>query len=142
VSGAFPLYTRPEDVHYIDQAELTCTHGTLAVTVNGLGMTLPTSGEKEKVKALWVSRPFQENVAVALAANAVIVAGIDRRLPKPDSSPRELPGIVALDIRTGNVLWKRALPAGPVRWGVAIDRHGRVLVSLRDGGVLCLAGEG
>jgi outer membrane protein assembly factor BamB len=60
---------------------------------------------------------------------------------KPQASPEEAYGLAALDIRSGKVLWKNPLPAGPVRWGVAIDRNGRVLVSLRDGRVLCF-GEG
>lgn len=47
----------------------------------------------------------------------------------------------ALDLRTGRLLWQHELPSEPVDWGVAIDRDGRVLVSLRDGRVLCFAGE-
>jgi hypothetical protein len=136
------LYTRPEDVHYLDQAELTCPPGALAVITGGLAITLPGQGEKEESKAVWTSRPFQENVAVALAANAVIVAGTDRRVPNPDASPVETYGIAALEIGSGRVLWKHSLPTGPVRWGMAIDRHGWVLVSLRDGRVLCLANQG
>jgi outer membrane protein assembly factor BamB len=146
VSGTFPLYTRPEDVHYIDQAELPCPPATLAVTTGGLGLVLPDQGEGAKEKAVWAARPFQENVAVALAKNAVLVAGTDRRFhkhdaPKPELPPDETYGLAALEIKTGNVLWKHPLPAGPVRWGVAIDRNGRALVSLRDGRILCFAGK-
>ncbi|MGO8744923.1 MAG: PQQ-binding-like beta-propeller repeat protein [Thermoguttaceae bacterium] len=46
------------------------------------------------------------------------------------------------DIKTGKLLWKHPLPAGPMRWGVAIDRNGRVLVSLGDGRVFCVADKG
>ncbi len=46
-------------------------------------------------------------------------------------------GCAGLEIRTGKVLWKHSLPAGPVRWGVAIDRNGRVVVSLGDGRAVC-----
>jgi len=52
------------------------------------------------------------------------------------------PFLPALEIKTGKVLWRHSLPAGPVRWGAAIDRHGQVLVSLRDGRVICLADKG
>jgi outer membrane protein assembly factor BamB len=142
VSGSFPLYTRPEDVHYIDQAELPCPPAALAVITGGLGMVVPAQGEGGKDKAIWAGRPFQENAAVALAANAAIVAGTDRRVAKPDASPAETYGIAALEIKTGKVLWKHPLPAGPVRWGVAIDREGRVVVSLRDGRVLCFGDKG
>ena len=34
-------------------------------------------------------------------------------------------------------LWQQALPGEPVRWGVAVDARGRVIVVLRDGQVLC-----
>ena len=147
VSGTFPLYTRPEDVHYIDQAELPAAElapqrpATLAVTTGGLGLALPAQGEGGKEQTLWAARPFQENVAVALARNAVLVAGTDRRVRKPEASPEETYGLAALEIKTGKVLWRHSLPAGPVRWGVAVDRSGRVVVSLRDGRVLCFAGN-
>jgi outer membrane protein assembly factor BamB len=137
VSGTFPLYTRPEDTHYIDQAELPCPPATLAVITGGLGLVLPAQGEGAKEKPVWAARPFQENVAVAVAKNAILVAGTDRRAGKPQASPEESYGLTALDIRSGKALWKHPLPAGPVRWGVAIDRSGRALVSLRDGRVVC-----
>jgi hypothetical protein len=38
---------------------------------------------------------------------------------------------------SGNALWERPLPAEPVRWGVAVDARGRIVVVLRDGCVLC-----
>ncbi len=137
VSGSLPLYARSEDVHYIDQAELACAPATLAVITGGLGMVLSGQGEGGKDKALWAARPFQENVAVAVAQNAVVVAGTDRRFPQPEAAAEESYGIAALEISSGKVLWKHVLPAGPVRFGTAIDREGRVLVALRDGRVLC-----
>jgi outer membrane protein assembly factor BamB len=33
--------------------------------------------------------------------------------------------------------WHRPLPAPPVRWGVAVDGEGRVVVALKDGRVVC-----
>lgn len=95
-------------------------------------------GSREKAKPVWSVRPFQENVAVAVAKNAVLVAGTDRRFPQPEAAPEEIYGIAALEIASGKELWKQTLPAGPVRWGLAISRDGRILVSLRDGRVLCL----
>jgi hypothetical protein len=141
VSGTFPLYTRPEDVHYIDQAELPCPPAALAVVTGSLGLVHPARGEGAKDKPIWAARVFDENVAVALAKNAVLVAGTDRRVRKPQASPEEAYGLAALDVRSGKVFWKHSLPAGPVRWGVAIDRTGRVLVSLRDGRVFCFTGD-
>jgi outer membrane protein assembly factor BamB/SAM-dependent methyltransferase len=34
-------------------------------------------------------------------------------------------------------LWEQALPAPPVRWGIAVDAAGRILIALRDGRVVC-----
>ncbi len=136
-TGHFPLYTRPEDIHYIDKAELNCPVGTVAATTTTLGLLLPTTDSESKPKPAWTGRPFQENVAVAVAANAVIVAGTNRRFETPEASGVETHGIAALDIKDGKLLWKHSLPAGPVSWGIAIDRAGHVLASLRDGRVVC-----
>lgn len=39
--------------------------------------------------------------------------------------------------RGGNTLWEQPLPAEPVRWAVAVDAQGCIIVTLRDGRVLC-----
>lgn len=137
VSGTFPLYSRPDDVHFIAHGELTCELGTITVITNGLGLLPPGTTLQDKPKPIWASRPFNDTVAVAIADNAVVVAGTNRQFATPQTDPVETHGITALDIKTGQPLWKHALPAGPVSWGVAIDRHGRVLTSLRDGRVVC-----
>ena len=59
--------------------------------------------------------------------------GTDQEAP-----PAETYGIVALDIQTGKPIWQRKVSAGPVAWGLAIDRQGHVLATLQDGRVLCL----
>ena len=74
---------------------------------------------------------------MAVAQNAVIVAGVDRSFTKSEAAYEESYGIAALDIDSGKVLWHHRLPAGAVRWGLAIDRQGRLLVGLQDGRVLC-----
>ncbi len=38
----------------------------------------------------------------------------------------------------GVELWAHPLPAEPVRWGIALDAKGRIVVALRSGQVLCL----
>jgi hypothetical protein len=38
---------------------------------------------------------------------------------------------------SGNTLWEQPLPAEPIRWGVAVDARGRIIVVLRDSRVLC-----
>jgi hypothetical protein len=45
--------------------------------------------------------------------------------------------LVAQDPSVQKDLWEQPLPAEPVRWAVAVDARGRVVVSLRNGQVLC-----
>jgi len=137
VAGLFPFYCRPEDFHYIEQAELSCPSGTIDVSTRSVRFLRPGTGAQAKPQQVWASRPFQENVAVAVAQNAVVLAGTDRRFGKPEGRPAETYGIAALSLEDGKPLWRHPLPAGPVSWGVAISREGRALVALRDGRVVC-----
>jgi outer membrane protein assembly factor BamB len=45
--------------------------------------------------------------------------------------------LVAQNAQDGRGLWSQPLPTEPVRWAIAVDAQGRVLVTLRDGRVLC-----
>ena len=45
--------------------------------------------------------------------------------------------LVAQDPATRKDLWQQPLPGRPVRWGVAVDSAGRILVTLQDGRVVC-----
>jgi outer membrane protein assembly factor BamB len=40
---------------------------------------------------------------------------------------------------SGNTLWEQPLPNEPVRWGVAVDARGRIVVVLRDSRVFCFS---
>ena len=102
-------------------------------------MSLLRPAAAARPKTAWTARLFDENVALAVAANAVIVAGTDRRFGKPTDPPTESHALAALNIKDGKPLWTHRLTAGVVSWGIAIDRDGRVLVTLRDGRVLCFA---
>ena len=121
----------------MDYAELPAGPAVCMVLQNALSLALPGQGDGGAPKPVWVGKPFQENAAIALAENAVVVAGTNREFAQPDGTAKETYGIAALDIRNGQPLWKHALPAGPVAWGLAIDRQGQVLVTLRDGRVVC-----
>jgi len=68
-----------------------------------------------------------------VAPDALIVAG--RIQLKQEMAE----GLAALDLKDGSQLWAQKLPATPVKWGTAVDRRGRILVSLTDGQILCLA---
>jgi len=73
-------------------------------------------------KSIW-NYNCKDSAAIAVCRNAVVIA--------------EKSQIVALSLADGAKLWSRPLPAAPVTWGLAIDRDGRVIVSLEDGKVLC-----
>jgi len=74
------------------------------------------------LKPLWENN-CTDSVALAVCKNAVVVA-----------MPSE---IVALNLRDGKMLWTQPLPSSPVPWGLAVDRDGRVIVTLEDGYVIC-----
>jgi uncharacterized protein GlcG (DUF336 family) len=45
--------------------------------------------------------------------------------------------LTAVSLRDASVLWKQALPAAPVPWGLAVNREGKDIVTLEGGRVLC-----
>jgi outer membrane protein assembly factor BamB len=45
--------------------------------------------------------------------------------------------LAARDRAAGTELWAQPLPAEPVRWGLAVDAAGRIIVTLTNGQVLC-----
>ena len=60
------------------------------------------------------------------------------------SITQQLPGsdpggyrVVAFNPEDGKPLWEQPLPAEPEHWGLAVDRAGRVIVTLRNGSVVC-----
>jgi outer membrane protein assembly factor BamB len=44
--------------------------------------------------------------------------------------------ICAIDPQTGKSIWTQPLPGVPTAWGLAVDRDGRILVTLMDGRLL------
>ena len=73
-------------------------------------------------KPLW-SYNCKDSLALATCSNAVVVAKKSE--------------IVALNLEDGRVLWSENIPLAPVSWGLAVDRDGRVIVTLEDGQILC-----
>ena len=55
------------------------------------------------------------------------------------TQPRGAPLVDALDVKTGQRFWRnpKFLPAPPVRWGMAVDGKGRVVIALEGGEVVC-----
>ena len=76
------------------------------------------------VKALW-EQSCKASVALAVGRNAVVIANANE--------------LAAFDLAEGRPLWSQPLPAAPVPWGLAVDREGRILVTLENGAVLCFS---
>jgi outer membrane protein assembly factor BamB len=142
-ASGLPLYFRPEDNHFIERVAVPTSAGLLAVYTedpqaeNPVALVALADAESDpkKPKLIWKSQLFTENNAVAVARNAVIVAGVHRQ--GIGSETKTTAGVCALDLKTGTTLWRHDLPAPPVGWGLAIDRDGRVIVTLQDGRVIC-----
>ncbi|HEY5909207.1 MAG TPA: PQQ-binding-like beta-propeller repeat protein [Verrucomicrobiae bacterium] len=64
-----------------------------------------------------------KSVAVAVCPNAVVIV-----------TPTE---VTALSLQDGRVLWRRPLGAAPVPWGLAVNREGKVIITLEGGRVVC-----
>lgn len=73
--------------------------------------------------------------ALAVGPNAVVATTSRPRFTSRVEEAR----LVALSLTDGKLLWEHTLPAAPLRWGLAVDRSGRVIVALQDGRVLCFA---
>ena len=50
--------------------------------------------------------------------------------------------LVAQNPSNNKDLWQHTLPGRPVRWGIAVDSRGRIVVALRDGRVVCYGAGG
>jgi len=94
-----------------------------------------------KQKPLW-SYDCKGSVALAVCSNAVVVAEALHRTPSGGGTNDEgrvtsVHRLVALNLKDGRVLGSQPVPSAPVPWGLAVDRNGRIIVSLEDGQVLC-----
>ena len=55
-----------------------------------------------------------------------------------DKAAEGQPWVLTARDKAGKDMWSQPLPGEPVRWGVCVDRAGRVIVALRNGKVLCV----
>jgi outer membrane protein assembly factor BamB len=143
LGSGYPLYWRPEDDQFISTMELETAGGLLILGmpqnnpsgVSELRMVPTNAGPKAKNVS---SNPlFQEIGAVAIAKNAIVVTGLNRDKKNFEKVRAE---VAALDINTGEVIWRHDLPATPTAWGLAIGDNGnRIVVTLMDGKVLAFA---
>ena len=135
-AAGFPLYWRPEDDHFLSSMELETPAGVLAVTISSVARL--GADPAPKAPPVWSDKTFQEIAAVAVTKNAVLVTGLDR---DPKDWQKTNPGLTALSLADGKPLWKQTLPANPTAWGVAVERAGRIVVTLVDGRVVCFDKE-
>lgn len=78
-----------------------------------------------------------EAVAVALTPNAVLAVASYQDMTRA----RPLWFLVALSPDNGRRLWQQELPGEPLPDALLVDRDGRILVTLLDGGLVCYAGR-
>jgi outer membrane protein assembly factor BamB len=106
--------------------ELVLTNGQVRVTGQPLYSLASTPVYDPSVQ--WIN-------PVVVTRNARLGCVALRRHAKPQDAPRW--ELVAQSIQGDKDLWRQPLSAEPVRWGIAVDAQGRILVSLRNGQVLC-----
>ncbi len=87
--------------------------------------------KEEERKPVWETARPQLYTAFVITPNTLLAAG-----PDPDLEGR--PTLWALRLADGSPLWETALPALPVKAGLAIDRRQHITVSMENGEVLCL----
>ena len=88
-----------------------------------------------KPNVIWQRNWFATTDAIVTAGNAVVVAGL---IPDTSQDRDIVPAILALNIDDGAVLWSHRLPERVIKWGLAVDRDGAVLVSLSNGDLVRL----
>ena len=95
------------------------------------------------------------SVAIAVGKDAVVIADGSRVaalelagvVPSADQArnPRGPANMRArraeVTVQDPKELWSHSLPAAAVPWGMAVDRSGRVILTLVDGQVLCIASQ-
>jgi hypothetical protein len=63
----------------------------------------------------------------------VLLAAAVRTVNGSDAS-----SLMAIQIKSGEVIWHKALPAPVVRGGIAVDSQARIVLALENGQVICL----
>ena len=98
-----------------------------------ISLTDATAAAPES-KPRWSQRVVSRLYGLAMTRSALVLTGT--REPRESGRPVTA-SVSALSVQDGSVLWQQPLPTHPVSWGVAVDRAGRILVTLQDGQVLC-----
>jgi outer membrane protein assembly factor BamB/ubiquinone/menaquinone biosynthesis C-methylase UbiE len=99
-------------------------------------VTLMTARQEERWQSNLAEDKF-EAVALALTPNALLTVASYQVM----SRARPQWFLLALDPQTGRRLWQQELPGEPLPDALLVDRAGRILVTLMDGGMVCYAGR-
>ncbi|MCY3021364.1 MAG: PQQ-binding-like beta-propeller repeat protein [Planctomycetota bacterium] len=70
-------------------------------------------------------------------ANPVVAAPNGRLTLASRKGDQGVTWVLAAQKPDGSELWSQPLPAEPIRWGIAMDAGGRIVVTLQNGQVLC-----
>ena len=120
--------------HFLGPLVLAQRGETMIRDLDGRVARVEVESAVSKVpKAIWKSDHLRQTYAMALGANAVVVAG---QRAAADGQADQPYAVAALSLSDGTALWSHPLPAQPAWWGLAVDKAGRVFVSLQDGRVL------
>jgi outer membrane protein assembly factor BamB len=139
-SGGPPLYSTRGDYRMVNQAVLQTPVGDVALAYGPhdgrVALFDPNTSLQAGAKPRWVQQPLNRVLGGAVTGRTVLLAGL-RDSPQPTEPPQA--HLVALTVADGTTVWSHPLPAAPVPWGVILDRTGRIVVSLQDGGLVCLS---
>jgi outer membrane protein assembly factor BamB len=98
----------------------------------------PATAATDRPRGLWENQSFRRIDAVAVCRDAVVVAG---EMNAGAADARDSFVLAALEPNSGEAIWSETLPAAAESWGLAVDRAGRLLVTLEDGQLLCYGAE-
>ncbi len=97
------------------------------------------SADDGKHGVKWQHQFMVETQGAVLSANAALVVGTTPDKTDPNGVP--LPALLSFDRESGAVMWAQQLPALCTPWGIAVDRDGRVILTLVDGRVMAFGSE-
>jgi outer membrane protein assembly factor BamB len=142
VAAGSPLYSSRGDYRMVSQALLQTAAGDVSLSYgphdSRVSLFPAKTGAVPMARPTWTQRPLNRVMGLAVSANAIVLAGVKDGAKQTEAATYHA---MALSLKDGSTLWSETLPSAPAPWGVAVDRAGRVIVSLEDGRVVCLGGE-
>jgi outer membrane protein assembly factor BamB len=130
-----PATDGPASRYHADQiTQARNANATVRATPGGIFRLSSENDTEPDQGSLWEYDGFLRTDAIALAGDAVVVAGLLRG-SGGDAAPT--PTLAILDVTSGQLVWSSPLSTRAVTGGIAVDRSGNVLVSLVSGTVQC-----